>query len=93
MAVGAACVGTFETCEQRNTGAFGPNGGANKTITAIGSSASIIGGAAPAKLASVFTVPPTVSNPSFDGLWDLPGPGAVVLSGSLQTCAVATACP
>jgi hypothetical protein len=45
MAVGAACGGVFESCEQRNNGAFGPAGGANRTIVAIGNAMSILSGA------------------------------------------------
>ena len=48
MAVGAACSRQpFESCEQRNNGAFGPDGGANRTIRAIGNAMSILGGPAP----------------------------------------------
>jgi hypothetical protein len=92
MAVGAACSGTFESCEQRNNGAFGPSGGANKTITAIGSAASILGGPAAAKLVSVFSIRPTF-DPTVDAAGDLPGPGAVALPGTAKTCAAANACP
>src|SRR6185369_12779105 len=35
--VGTACAGFFESCEQRTNGAFGPNGGLNRTITPVGS--------------------------------------------------------
>jgi hypothetical protein len=92
MAVGAACSGTFESCEQRNNGAFGPAGGNNKTITAIGSSASIVGGPGAAKLVSVFSIRPTF-DPTVDAAGDLPGPGAVALPGTAQTCPTANPCP
>jgi hypothetical protein len=92
MAVGPACVGTFESCEQRNDGAFGPAGGLVKTITAIGSSASIIGGPSAVKLASIFSVRP-LNIASVDAALDLPGPGAVTLPGTARTCAAANPCP
>jgi hypothetical protein len=92
MAVNAACSGVFETCEQRSNGAFGPAGGNNKTITAIGSGASIIGGSASTKLVSVFSIPPTF-DPTVDAAGDLPGPGAVALPGTATSCADAMACP
>jgi hypothetical protein len=92
MAVNAACAGVFETCEQKSNGAFGPAGGANKTITAIGSGASIIGGPAGTKLVSVFSIPPTF-DATVDAAGDLPGPGAVALPGVATSCADAMACP
>jgi hypothetical protein len=91
-AVGAACAGVEESCEQRNNGAFGPAGGNNKTITAIGSAASIIGGPAAANLVSVFSIPPTF-NATVDAAGDLPGPGAVALPGTARTCPSANPCP
>jgi hypothetical protein len=92
MAVGPACSGTFESCEQRSNGAFGPSGGNNKTVTAIGSAASILGGPAAAKLVSVFSIRPTF-DPTVDAAGDLPGPGAVALPGTAQSCATANPCP
>jgi hypothetical protein len=92
MAFGTACIGTFESCEQRNDGAFGPGGGFNKTITAIGSGTGILAGPAPAKLVSVFTIPPTFTA-SVDSSGDLPGPGAVAIPGTARTCAAANPCP
>jgi len=92
MAVGAACSGVFESCMQRNNGAFGPAGGANKTITAIGSAASIVGGPAQAKLVSIFSIAPTF-NATVDAAGDLPGPGAVAIPGTARTCATANPCP
>ena len=57
MAVGPACVQPFETCQQRDQGAFGPNGGAVRTINVFGSPlAGILGGAVPATLVSIFGV-------------------------------------
>src|SRR6185295_15016482 len=92
MALNAACSGTFQTCEQRSNGAFGPNGGSNKTITAIGNSMSIIGGPASATLVSIFSIPPTF-NATVDAAGDLPGPGAVSLVGTASLCASANPCP
>jgi hypothetical protein len=92
MALNAACAGTFETCEQRSNGAFGPNGGNNKTITAIGTSASILSGSGSAKLVSVFTIPPTF-NATVDSAGDLPGPGAVSLVGTASLCTSPNPCP
>ena len=92
MAVGAACSGTFESCEQRNNGAFGPNGGANKTITEIGNATSILSGPATATLVSVFGIPPTF-NATVDAAGDLPGPGAVSLVGTATLCPAPNPCP
>jgi hypothetical protein len=86
------CTGTFEACQQRNPGAFGPNGGNVRTITAIGNSASILGGPAFGTLVSIFSTPPTF-DATVDAAGDLPGPGAVAIPGTAQTCADAMACP
>jgi hypothetical protein len=90
--VGAACAEPFETCEQKNNGAFGPGGGLTKTITAIGNGASILGGPAPGALVSVFTIPPTF-NSTVDAAGDLPGPGAVAIPGTAELCTTANPCP
>jgi len=92
MAIGAACTGTFESCEQRNNGAFGPNGGNNRTIIAIGNAMSILSGSGSATLVSVFSIPPTF-NATVDAAGDLPGPGAVSLPGTATLCATAGTCP
>jgi hypothetical protein len=92
MAVGAACSGTFESCEQKNNGAFGPAGGANRTITAIGNGMSIIGGPSSATLVSIFSIRPTF-DATVDAAGDLPGPGAVALPGTAESCADAMVCP
>jgi hypothetical protein len=92
MAVGAACNGEFESCEQRNNGAFGPAGGANRTITAIGSANGILGGPAAGTLVSIFTIRPTF-DATVDAAGDLPGPGAVALPGTASLCATANPCP
>ena len=95
MAVGPACTEPLESCEQRNNGAFGPSGGANRTITVVGSAASILGGAAPATLVSIFAIPPSPGqfNQVVDASQDFPGPGAIAISGTAQSCAVANPCP
>jgi hypothetical protein len=87
MAVGAPCsvADSFESCEQRTQGAFGPNGGGNRTIVAIGNSTSILGGPGLATLVSIFSIPPTF-DATIDGAGDLPGPGAVALPGTAQLC-------
>lgn len=93
MAVGAACVQPFETCQQRSQGAFGPSGGANSTITVVGvASGNLSAGPGSGTLASVFGIPPTF-NSTVDAAGDLPGPGAVALPGTARLCANAMTCP
>jgi len=94
QAIGTPCgaTNTFETCEQRTNGAFGPNGGSNKTILAVGSASSILGGSAGAKLVSVFAIRPTF-DATVDSAGDLPGPGAVSLVGTAALCPTANPCP
>jgi hypothetical protein len=95
MAVGEACseaLNGAESCEQNNQGAFGPNGGANRTIRAIGSATSILSGPAPGTLVSVFSIPPTF-DATIDSAGDLPGPGAVALPGTATLCSSANPCP
>src|SRR5262249_52482012 len=86
-AVGPACSGTFESCEQRTNGAFGPAAGAVKTIVSLGSTAGPLNdmGAHAATLASVFCIPPSF-NASIDASSDIPGPGALAMPESLQLC-------
>jgi hypothetical protein len=91
-AVGAACAGTFESCVQRTNGAFGPSGGNNRTIIAIGNGSSLLGGPALGTLVSVFSIPPTF-DPTVDSAGDLPGPGAVALPGTATLCSDAMTCP
>jgi cell division septation protein DedD len=92
MAIGTACTEPFESCEQRNNGAFGPSGGANRTIRAIGNGMSILAGAAPATLVSLFSIAPTF-DATVDAAGDLPGPGAVALPGTASLCATPNPCP
>ena len=82
------CVGdpvSRESCEQRNDGAFGPGGGANMTITEIGTPSGDVQDYAPhlGTAVSVFCIPPTF-NPIIDPTADLPGPGAVSLPSTIQ---------
>jgi hypothetical protein len=91
MAMGPACSGIFESCEQKNNGAFGPAGGANRTIRVIGNATSLIGGPAAATLVGLFSIPPSYS--VFDSTGDLPGPGALTMPGTASTCSAATSCP
>jgi hypothetical protein len=94
MAVGTACGtggSTFESCQQRTEGAFGPNGGANRTITVIGNAMSILSGPSQATLVSVFAIAPTF-DPTVDAAGDLPGPGAVSLVGTASLCSTAGTC-
>ena len=95
MAVGSPCSeadNAAESCEQRFNGAFGPNGGANRTIKAIGNAMSILGGPAAATLVTVFSIPPTF-DATVDAAQDRPGPGFVAMPGTLETCGVANPCP
>ena len=79
------CTDVREACEQKNEGAFGPGGGANKTIIEIGTpSGNVEDYAAHAGTAvSIFCSPPTF-NALVDGSGDLPGPGAVSLPSTIQ---------
>jgi hypothetical protein len=81
----AQCPAEYPDCQQRNSGAFGPAGGGAHTITETGAPAgSLTDGAAHAStLASTFCIQPTF-NATVDAAGDLPGPGAVTLSGSAQ---------
>jgi hypothetical protein len=96
MAVGSPCSEASdngaESCEQRTTGAFGPNGGGNRTVRAIGNGMGILGGPAAGVLVSVFTIPPTFDG-TIDSAGDLPGPGAVAIPGTARTCTNAMTCP
>jgi hypothetical protein len=92
VAVGPACTQPFETCSQRDQGAFGPNGGAVKTIDVFGSPLTgILGGAVPATLVSVFGVPPTF-DATVDAAGNLPGPGAATIPGVGELCATVNPC-
>jgi len=95
MAVGTPCSESdngAESCEQRTQGAFGPNGGANRTIQVIGNSMSILAGPSVGTLVSIFSIPPTFDG-TIDSAGDLPGPGAVSLVGTANLCSTANPCP
>ena len=93
VATGAACSGSFETCEQRTNGAFGPGGGASMTITAIGTpQAGILGGAVSGTLVGIFSLPPTF-NATTDASYDLGGPAALTMPGTGTLCGNAMICP
>ena len=85
MAVGNACSGTFESCEQRNNGAFGPGGGGNKTINQIGTAAGCLADELPHAVAIVgpMRIPPSY-DATVDAAADLPGPGTFGLTGNMQ---------
>ena len=74
-----------ESCEQRNNGAFGPGGGANMTITEVGTPGGDLGdqNGHPGTMVSVFCIPPSF-NPIIDPNADIPGPGAVALPGTFD---------
>ncbi len=81
----AGCPAAYQTCQQRNAGAFGPGGGAAHTITETGTPGGDlrVAGAHASTLVSVFCIPPTF-NGTVDSSGDLPGPGATALQGSAQ---------
>lgn len=75
-----ACGVPFESCEQRQQGAFGPNGGTVGTITLRGATGGPLAVGAPveATLASVFCVPPVAGDVVNNNV-SLPGPAALTL--------------
>jgi hypothetical protein len=85
MAVGTACVSTYESCEQRNNGAFGPNGGSNRTINQVGSAPGCLADELPhaARVVGPFRIPPTF-DATIDAAADFPGPGTISLDGNMQ---------
>jgi hypothetical protein len=88
MAVGSPCSeadNSAETCEQRTQGAFGPNGGAVRTIRVFGVGAGAIHDGQPhaATLGAIFSLAPTFEN-TLDAADNLPGPAAVSLQGDVQ---------
>jgi hypothetical protein len=92
VAVGPSCSGTFESCEQRIQGAFGPGGSNVKTITAIGQPSGDVCTPTGAHLASILCMPP-LFNATIDASFDLPGPAASVVDATAQFCPVANPCP
>jgi len=93
-AVGAPCADPFESCQQRDQGAYGPSGNGVKTITVIGSPAGIVNDGAPhaQELVTNYCVPPTF-NPTVDATADLPSAGSLALTGNTELCASANPCP
>jgi hypothetical protein len=93
-AVGPACSGTFESCEQRDHGAYGPGGGAVKTLTVTGTPAgnAFDGNPHAQKLVTNFCIPPTF-DPTVDASADLPGPGTLALTGLTELCSSPNPCP
>ena len=92
--IGPPCSAPTDSCQQRSNGAFGPNGGAVKTITAVGTPAgSILDGLPHGQtLVSVFCIPPT-NNATVDAGADLPGPAGAALVGTRKLCTSANPCP
>ena len=86
--------GTYETCEQRNNGAFGPGGGAILTITAFGQPQDglLCGGTSTGVLASIFSIAPTC-NSVVDAVADFPGPAAVTFPVAGALCSTGGTCP
>ena len=91
MAVGPACGGTYESCEQHNNGAFGPGGGGSATITMFGAASDLLSGPGEGTLVSIFSIPPSFE-PQLDAAGDLPGPGAVSMAGTTDLCMTANPC-
>jgi hypothetical protein len=92
-AVGAACAGTFESCEQREDGAFGPGGGFVKTITAFGQPQDgILCAPATGVLASIYSIAPFFTA-SVDAAASFPGPAAVTIPVVGALCPSASTCP
>jgi hypothetical protein len=77
--------GSWPDCTQRTSGAFGPSGGGNHTISETGSPAGDItdGAGHTSTLVSTFCIQPTF-NATVDAAGSLPGPGAVSLPGTVQ---------
>jgi hypothetical protein len=79
------CAQPNERCEQRNQGAFGPNGGAAQTITTVGVPAGCLsdGLPHPSTLAGSVCLAPTM-RAIMDQALDLPAPMALSLQGNAQ---------
>jgi hypothetical protein len=79
---GASGTNACDRCRQRTSGAFGVGPANVITENGVAPNACIGTGVHPARLASVFCVPPSF-NTTVDAK-DLPGPGAVTLPGTLE---------
>jgi len=79
------CPAEYPDCVERSGGAFGPGGIGARTITENGAPAgNLTDGAGHAStLGSIFCIQPTFTA-TVDVVGDLPGPGAVTLSGTAQ---------
>jgi hypothetical protein len=79
------CSQPFESCEQNFQGAFGPGGGAVKTLSETGTPAGNLTDHLThnGTLVSIFCIPSTF-NATVDQAANLPGPGAVSLPGTAQ---------
>ena len=79
------CSQPFQTCQQRSTGAFGPNGASFTTATEIGTPAGSLEDFAPhaGTMSGIFCIAPTYIS-IIDASSDLPGPGAVSMPGTMQ---------
>jgi hypothetical protein len=80
-----SCVQPFESCEQRNQGAFGPAGGGAELIQLNGTPSGCLEDRARHSATTVvgMCVVPTF-NATVDAVSDLPGPAAFSLTGELQ---------
>jgi hypothetical protein len=76
----SSCAAPFESCEQRQQGAFGPNGGGVATITLLGAAGGplVAGASVDGTLGSVFCVPPVAGDVVNNNV-SLPGPAALTL--------------
>jgi cysteine-rich repeat protein len=76
----ASCPPRFESCEQRQQGAFGPNGGGVTTISLHGAAGGplVVGAPVDARLSSVFCIP-LVAGDVVNNNVSLPGPAALTL--------------
>jgi cysteine-rich repeat protein len=76
----SSCAAPFESCEQRQQGAFGPNGGGVATITLLGAAGGpiVAGTSVDGTLGSVFCVPPVAGDVVNNNV-SLPGPAALTL--------------
>jgi hypothetical protein len=77
------CTAPYETCEQRNPGAF--RNGTIRFLREVGTAGGDLRDRQPkaATTASVFCIEPSFT-PAIDASADLPGPGATTLPGTVQ---------
>jgi hypothetical protein len=78
------CSAPFETCAQRNPGAFSEAAATQINVTGSTDGQCLGDGAPHAQTqVSIFCVPPTF-DPTVDSAGDMPGPGAVLLVGDAE---------